>query len=218
MTDTESLLTSTADRVLHLRLNRPDRRNALSAELRQRIVDSLVAAAGDDGIGAVLITGAGDTFCAGFDLAELAAAPDPAAVFTDAQRYHRVVHTFPKPIVAAVNGPALAGGFDLALMCDVRIASGNATFGQPQVRRGIPASYELTAHVLGVAVARELCLTGRVVDAAEAKALGIVTTVVDRDSLSDAAATLASTIAGHAGSARTKARFIDEQPAVFGRD
>jgi enoyl-CoA hydratase len=198
-----------------LRLNRPAKRNALSAALRSQLVDALGDAAADDQIGAVLLTAAGDTFCAGFDLAELASAPDPERVFADARDYHHRVHTFPKPLVAAVGGPALAGGFDLALLCDIRIASPDATFGQPQVRRGIPASYELMAHVLGVAPARELCLTGRTITATEAHQLHLVTEVTTAAELEDRAATVARELAANPANRRTRQQFVAHQPALY---
>ncbi|MDG2112420.1 MAG: enoyl-CoA hydratase/isomerase family protein, partial [Actinomycetota bacterium] len=167
---TSGLTTEDSDGVRRLVLDRPERRNALSQGLRGAIVDALEVAGSDDEVRVVLIAAAGEHFCAGFDLKELAEAPDPAVLFADSGRYHHAVHTFPKPVVAAVNGSALAGGLDLALMCDVRVAAVGATFGQPQVRRGIPAAYELVAGVVGDAHARDLCLTGRIIDAHEALA------------------------------------------------
>ncbi|MFV0525105.1 MAG: enoyl-CoA hydratase/isomerase family protein [Acidimicrobiales bacterium] len=198
-----------------LGLNRPDKGNALSAALRADLVAALDNAAGDDDIGAVLLTAAGETFCAGFDLAELSQAPDPAKVFAEARHYHHTLHTFPKPLVAAIGGPALAGGFDLALLCDVRIASPAARFGQPQVRRGIPASYELMAHIAGVPAARELCLSGRIVEADEARQLGLVTELVEADDLAGRAAGTAHAIADNPAGRAAKAQFVAHQPPLF---
>ncbi len=209
------LLIETDGRLRRLQLHRPDKRNALSAELRNRLVDALDDAANADDIGAVLLTASGDTFCAGFDLAELAASSDPAAVFADARHYHDTLHRFPKPLVAAIGGPALAGGFDVALMCDIRIASVHATFGQPQVRRGIPASYELMADILGVPTARELCLSGRIVSVAEALDLRLVTEIVAPDELGERATELARSIADNPASAASKAQFVASQPPIY---
>ncbi len=213
---TEPVLLRRADGpLLHLVLNRPERRNALSAELRSAIADALSTASTADSVGAVLLGAMGDVFCAGFDLTELAAAPDPAAVFADAAAYHRAVHTFPKPIVAAVGGPALAGGFDLALLCDVRIASERATFGQPQVRRGIPASYGLVADVLGVATARDLCLSGRVIDAADALRLHVAAQVTSPEELVGVATAYAQELAANPGAAAAKREIVAAQPQLW---
>ena len=116
---------------------------------------------------------------------------------------------FPKPLIAAVHGAAVAGGFDLALMCDLRIASPDATFGQTQVRHGIPALVSLVAKVTGEAVARDLCLTGRLVDAAEAKELGIVQRLVPSVELHEHAAALAMQIAAVPDVAGVKAQFLE---------
>lgn len=198
-----------------LRLDRPGVRNALSRELRDQLVAQLDIAALDDRIGAVLITAAGEVFCAGFDLVELAQASDPAQVFADAGHYHHTLHTFPKPLIAAVDGPAVAGGFDLALMCDIRVASEQARFGQPQVRHGIPASYELMAQVLGVPAARELCLTGRIIDAAEARELRLVSEITSPGDLAERAIAVARDVADRPGSVAAKARFVASQAPVF---
>lgn len=206
------LLAEREGAVLVLTLNRPEKRNALSAELRSAMIDALTAAAADDGVGAVVLTGAGDDFCAGFDLDELAAG-DPTAIFAGALAYHRAVHTFPKPIVAAVAGRALAGGFDLALLCDLRVAGSTARAGQPQVRHGIPAAFDLVRSVLGDAVARDLCLTGRLVDAPEALRLGVVQRVAD-EPLAEAMR-LAAELAASASSAATKRAIVAAQPELF---
>lgn len=206
------LLVEREGAVAVLTLNRPAKRNALSAALREAIVDALAAAAADDQVGAVVLTGAGGEFCAGFDLDELAAG-DPAVIFADALAYHRAVHTFGKPLVAAVAGRALAGGFDLALMCDLRVAGPTARFGQPQVRRGIPAAFDLVRSVVGDAVARDLCLTGRQVSAADALRLGVAHRLSD-DPRTEAV-WIAADLAASAGAAATKRAIIAVQPDLF---
>ncbi|MEN8161554.1 MAG: enoyl-CoA hydratase/isomerase family protein, partial [Myxococcota bacterium] len=129
-----------ADGVAVLTLNRPDKRNALSRALREEIVQRLDALEKSEAVRAVVLTGAPPAFCAGFDRSEFAGG-GMAEVFAEATEYHRRVYTFPKPLVAAVNGPALGGGCDLAAMCDFRLASNAAVFGQPQVRFGAAAVY-----------------------------------------------------------------------------
>lgn len=107
-------------------LNRPKKRNALNYALRQAIIDTLHRLAADNEAKVVVVCGSGGMFCAGFDLDELMAADDSAQVFSQATAYHHAVHTFAKPLVAAIEGAAMAGGMDLALMCDLRVgATGN---------------------------------------------------------------------------------------------
>ncbi|MBT5851954.1 MAG: enoyl-CoA hydratase/isomerase family protein [Acidimicrobiaceae bacterium] len=201
--------------VLHLQLNRPEKRNALSAELRGRLLDAFEDAASDESVSAILLSGAGDHFCAGFDLSELAAAEDPAALFADAGRYHQVIHESPTPIVAAVRGSAVAGGFDLALMADLRVAATDAVFGQPQVRHGIPASYDLVVDAVGDPLARDICLTGRLVLAQEAVAARLVHRLTGPETLMDVSWALADEVASNAGAATTKAQILIRQPDRF---
>lgn len=206
------------DGVVVVTLDRPDKRNALNQELRQSIIDTLAGLDTDDEVNAVVICGAGTMFCAGFDLDELMAADDSTEIFTHATAYHHAVHTFAKPLIAAIEGAAVAGGMDLALMCDVRIAATDARFGQPQVKMGVPAAFELLRSVVCEPVARELCLTGRVIDAAEALDVGLVHRVVDRGAALDAALALAAEIAGVTGAAAMKRTFVAAQPPLFDPD
>lgn len=159
--------------------------------------------------------GAGQGFCAGFDLSEFTEG-NMDEIFADAQRYHCEVHTFPKPLIAAVDGSAMAGGMDLALMCDVRVAAESAVFGQPQVKMGIPAAYDLVRSVIPEAHARELCLSGRRVGAQEAQSFGLANRVVADGELMQAALQLASEIAESAGAATMKSCFLESQPNLFG--
>jgi enoyl-CoA hydratase/carnithine racemase len=165
--------------VVTLTLDRPEVKNALSTQLRDEISDALEDLGTDDRIKVVVITGAGDAFCAGFDLKEFAV-EDPefqTRLWASSDRYHGAVLRFPLPTVAAVNGVALAGGFDLAVMCDIRIASERARFAHPEISFG-EVVYGPLHDLVGGAVARELCFTGRNVDADEAQRLGIVSRVV----------------------------------------
>ncbi len=165
-------------------LQRPEKANALSIELRQQLGDALSALDRDEGVGCVVLTGAGNSFCSGMDTDEFGG---------DLEHRRRLVETSTlafqavgncrRPVVAAVNGPALAGGFALALLCDLRVASDRARFGYPELPRGIPPSYAAARAVLPATVAQELCLTGRVVQAQEAQRLGIVREVVAGDVL-----------------------------------
>jgi enoyl-CoA hydratase/carnithine racemase len=170
------------DEVALVTLQRPDKRNALSIELRLELADAFGALSGDDGIGCVVLTGAGGAFCSGMDTSQFGGdrANRERLVETSTLAF-QAVGDCRRPIVAAVNGPALAGGFALALLCDLRIGSSSATFGYPELPRGIPPSYAAARAVLPATVAQELCLTGRVVKAAEAQKLGIVREVAQGD-------------------------------------
>jgi len=183
--------------VVTLTLDRPEKRNALSIALRDGISDALGALAEDEGVKAVVVTGAGDVFCAGFDLREFERLDDPdiaAQLWPSSDRYHRACLDFPLPLVAAVNGPALAGGFDLAVMCDVRVAAEEAVFAHPEITFG-DVVYGPLHDLVGGAVARDLCLTGRRIDAREALRLHLVSEVVARDEVVAAAQHVAAEIA-----------------------
>ncbi|MBL8775386.1 MAG: enoyl-CoA hydratase/isomerase family protein [Acidimicrobiales bacterium] len=175
-----------ADGVAVLTLDRPDRRNALSIELRDALSDTFDVLAADETVRCVVLTGAGSTFSAGFDLGEFtAAAEDPALaerLWASSDRYHATVLRFPLPVVAAVNGPAIAGGFDLAVLCDVRIGADTARFAHPERTFG-PVVYSPLRELVGGATARDLCLTGREIDAAEAHRLGLLRAVMAPDRL-----------------------------------
>jgi enoyl-CoA hydratase len=214
----EQLVFEASEGIGVMTLNRPKKRNALSRALRQQILERLDQAAGEDSVRVLILTGADPAFCAGFDRSEFG--PDGggmAAAFAESAAYHRRVYTFPKPIVAAVNGPALGGGCDLAAMCDLRIAATTASFGQPQVRFGAPALYELMREVLPEGAAREMCLTGRLYDAAEAHAVGLANRVVEPSALQDAARAVAQEIAAlpEGLATGTKGMFVGVQPTLF---
>jgi enoyl-CoA hydratase len=199
-----------------LTLNRPEKRNALSRALREELTRQLDELEKSATVRVAVLTGAGPVFCAGFDRSELFAG-DMVEIFAESTAYHRRVYTFSKPLIAAVNGPALGGGCDLAALCDFRIAATTATFGQPQVRFGAPAIYELMRAVMGTGPAREMCLTGRPYDAEEALAVGLVNRVVDLAELLDVATGVAREIATLPdGMTETvKKTFCANQPPLF---
>ncbi len=184
--------------VVELRLNRAHKKNALSIELRDQLSDALDRLAEDEDASVVVIAAAGDTFSAGFDLGEFAAAAeDPnlsQTLWASSDRYHHRVLAFPLPTVAAINGAALAGGFDLATMCDIRLAARSARFARPESSFG-PIMYGPLHDMVGSTVARDLSLTGRSVTADEALGLGLVSRVVDDPELDGETAALAAQIA-----------------------
>ncbi|MCP5059745.1 MAG: enoyl-CoA hydratase/isomerase family protein [bacterium] len=215
MTDALTMLEE-AEGVALLTLNRPAKRNALSRAMRGELVARFDALEKSDAVRAVVLIGAPPSFCAGFDRSELSGG-EMAEVFADAAAYHHRVYTFSKPLIAAVNGPALGGGCDLAAMCDFRLASTTAIFGQPQVRFGAAAVYELMRDVMSAGAAREMCLTGRIYDAEEALRIGLVNRVVEPADLLDTARALAGEIASlpEAMATNTKRGFVALQPPLF---
>jgi enoyl-CoA hydratase len=147
--------------------------------MRDAISDTLDQWAADDQVRVVVLTGTGSTFCAGFDLTEFAK-PDLARTIRDSsRRYHLAAWGFAKPMIAAINGAALGGGFDLALLCDIRIAAPDAVFAHPEIKFGAPPLFTPLQWIVGAGIARDLCLTGRKIDAAEAHRIGLVNTIAD---------------------------------------
>lgn len=203
------LRTAPEDGVVTLTLNRVDKRNALSIALRDEMSDALDDLAVDESVKTVVITGAGDVFSAGFDLREFQQPELTDQLWASSDRFHATVLGFPLPLVAAVNGPAIAGGFDLAVMCDVRVAAETARFSHPEIEFG-DVVYGPLHDIVGGGVARELAFTGRVVDAQEAQALGLVSSVVPVDALAGETARYTAMIgrAPREVSMRTKAKAI----------
>jgi len=192
----EMLLTERRDKVALVTLNRADKRNALSIALRDEIDQCLRELETDDAVSAVVITGAGPVFCAGFDRNEFFVR-EPAhleALMESTDRFHLRLINFPKPMVAAINGSAMGGGLDLAVLCDLRVAAENATFAHPEIKFGAPTLYGPLAETIGGGLARDLCLTGRRIDAQEALRIGLVSGVVPLDRLLDEAMAVATAI------------------------
>ena len=202
-----------------VRLERPEKRNALSIDLRIELADAFERLASDESVGAIVLTGAGTAFCAGMDTSQFGG---------DLENRRRLVETStgafgavgrcPKPVIAAVNGPALAGGFALALLCDIRIAAAGATFGYPELAIGIPPSYAAVRAVIGPGAARELCLTGREIGADEALRLGVVTEVCPDETLDERALAVADQVAAMPREAQveTKRRILLDGERAFG--
>jgi enoyl-CoA hydratase len=218
----ETILTSTADAVRTITLNRPRVRNALNAALLAELTQALHEADADPAIRAIILTGAGDkAFAAGADIGELNALPNSVAGVAQARRGQALtllIEHMRTPVIAAVNGYALGGGCELAMAADIRIASENAAFGQPEVNLGLLPGYGGTqrmARLTGRGMAMYLCLTGEMIDAAEALRIGLVARVVPQADLLTEAGRIASLIAAKAPLAisATK-RAIDEGIAL----
>ena len=212
------LLTHPEGGVVRLTLNRPEKKNALSIALRDEVTGALEALAADEEVKTVILTGAGDVFCAGFDLGEfrLDGPGDQQRLWESSDRFHMACLSFPLPLVAALNGPAIAGGFDLAVMCDIRIAAETARFAHPE-QAWSDVVYGPLHDVVGGGVARDLCFTGRSVDAHEALALGLVSSVVPAAGLQTAAAEVAAAVARAPRDVllRTKAKIIRRARVVL---
>jgi enoyl-CoA hydratase len=187
------------DRVGIVRLNRPKQMNALNAKLMQELAAALYELDGDEGIGAIVLTGSDKAFAAGADIAAMKDFSHMDAFLSDyITRDWEHIRRIRKPVIAAVAGYALGGGCEVAMMCDIVIAADNAKFGQPEVNLGImPGSggTQRLPRFAGKAKAMDLCLTGRTMDAAEAERAGIVSRVVPLDKLMDEALAVAERIA-----------------------
>jgi enoyl-CoA hydratase/carnithine racemase len=194
------LLETVHDGVLRLTLNRPAARNALSVGLMTALAQALERAAADRAVRVVVIAGAGPAFCAGHDLRELRSEPRRAVyeqVFAQCSALMlRIVH-LPKPVIAEVHGIATAAGCQLVATCDLAVAAAEARFATPGVNIGLFCSTPMVAltRAVGRKAAMEMLLTGELVDAAAAKALGLVNRVVKRAELAAATMELARQIA-----------------------
>ena len=177
-------------------LQRPEKRNALSIDLRLELADAFGRLADDRGVSCVVLTGAGSAFCAGMDMTQFGGDRAHKQRLVDSSlAAFGTVARFPKPLVAAVNGPAIAGGFVLALHCDLRLASETVRFGFSELPRGIPPSYAAALSAMPEPLARELCLTGRMLDAQEALDRGVVSAVYAVDEVVPRALEVARDIA-----------------------
>lgn len=178
------------DSVRTITLNRPERRNAISSEMIEDLLAALAAADSDPAVRVLILTGAGKAFCAGMDLEGLQSIADQSAEenLGDSRQMARMfqrVYAFSKPLITAVNGAAIAGGCGIATFSDITLAVPEAKFGYTEVRIGfIPALVSvILRRQVGEKRARELALTGRIFDAAEAFRLGLVTEIVPAENL-----------------------------------
>jgi enoyl-CoA hydratase len=212
---TEPVLSEVSDGIAVITLNRPGSRNAINGALRKGLWAAIEAAEADPQVSAMILTGADPAFCAGLDLREVGQGnPEVIGSQTDGSSRpfpHRV-----KPLIGAVNGAAVTGGFELALNCDFLIASERAAFADTHARVGVMPGWGLTALLadkIGTARAREMSLTGNFIDAATAQAWGLVNRVVDHDRLLDTATALAADIAANdqAGVRRMLATYAEQE-------
>jgi enoyl-CoA hydratase len=200
MPDYQTILVESRGKAGLITLNRPERMNALNDQLARELEQALLALDADPDIGAIIITGSEKAFAAGADIGAMAEW-DFQKVYADnyITRHWEALRTVRKPVIAAVAGYALGGGCELAMMCDLIIAADTAKFGQPEVTIGtIPGmgGTQRLPRAVGKAKAMDWCLTGRMIDAAEAERAGLVARVVAPDQLLSEALACAQKIAG----------------------
>ncbi len=197
----DSLLVDIKDRIAVLTFNRPSARNALSSELLRALPAAMVAADTNDDIDVIVLTGADPAFCAGLDLRELGSSGSNLAGGPSATKeWGTPWPDVAKPVIGAINGAAVTGGFEIALNCDFLIASENAKFGDTHARVGLLPGWGLSVllpQAVGIRRAREMSLTGNFMDAQEALAFGLVNRVVAHDDLIPVTLSIAADIAGN---------------------
>jgi methylglutaconyl-CoA hydratase len=219
-----TLLLEFTGEIAKITLNRADKRNAINAPMIAELQKSLDTIEKSHSR-VVIVTGTGTSFCAGMDLEMLAAIAkqSPAENQEDSRRIAKLLRriwSFPRPMIAAVNGPAFAGGCGIATLCDFTLASPEAKFGYTEVKIGfLPAivSVFLTRQI-GDKRSRDLLLTGRIVEAAEAKEFGMVTEVVPSEHLMDRAVALANDLIAASPSSLTRAKHLLTSAAAAGVD
>ncbi len=189
--DFNNLIYERKDSICYLTLNRPEKLNALNADLMFEFREALSTIEMDPEIRVVILTGAGRAFSAGFDITGGPDEPEAMSRQPDSQREHLKGHidTFmmvwdlSKPVIAAVNGYALGGACELVQVCDIKIASDRAILGEPEIRAGVGPPLLITPFSVGLAQAKELLLTGDTIDAHEAARIGMISRVVPHDQL-----------------------------------
>lgn len=193
-----NLLINTVEGILTIIINRPEARNALNPETWAELRHLLAVTRDDAAVGAVIITGAGDkVFAAGADIKHLNVRPSIDVLKYGGQEVLAQLEELPKPTIAAINGAALGGGCELAMACDIRIASENARLGQPEANLGIMPGFGGTqrlARLVGIGKAKELVFTGEIIDALAAEKIGLVNKAVPAGELMDEAESLARKI------------------------
>lgn len=193
--------TSKSDGICIIKINRPEKLNAMNSDIAKEIISIFEKTGTDDSVKVIILTGEGDrAFSAGADIEYMSKiSPDESVEYAKlGQLLTATVENVRQPTIAAVNGFALGGGCELAMSCDIRIASDTAKLGQPEVTIGIPPGWGGTQRLLrivGIAKAKELVYTGKMIKADEAKEIGLVNHVVPLASLMDEAMKMAKTIA-----------------------
>ena len=196
--------TSKNEGVCIVKINRPSKLNAMNVDVAKEIISTFKELDKDDSVRVIILTGEGDkAFSAGADIEYMSKiSPDESEVYAKlGQEVTATIENVTNPTIAAVNGFALGGGCEVAMSCDIRIASDNAKLGQPEVTIGIPPGWGGTQRlmrIVGIAKAKELVFSGKMIKASEAKEIGLVNNVVSQESLMEEAMNMAKAIAANA--------------------
>ena len=193
-----SIITQRDGRVGIIKLNRPESKNSLNQPALEEILNQCFEFDRDDSIGAIVILGSPDVFCAGGDLQEMEEYTSAQAFVSDIFDFSERIAQVRKPLIAGVSGYALGGGFELALACDLVVVSTTATLGLPETKLGIipgMGGTQRLTRAVGKALAMEVCLAGRFLSATEAVDLGLASRIVEPEAIEEAALELAQTIA-----------------------
>lgn len=197
------ILKEYVENVLIIKINNPGALNALNSEVLSEIGEAFDEASKDNNVNAIILTGEGKAFVAGADISEMSTLnAEHGKIFGEhGAGVFRKIETTPKAVIVAVNGFALGGGCELAMACDIRIASEKAKFGQPEVTLGITPGFSGTqrlSRLVGLGKAKELIFTGNIIGAKEAKEIGLVNEVVEPEKLMEIALEMAKKIASNA--------------------
>jgi len=193
----KTILVSRQEGYAVVTLNRPKEMNALTREMKKELEACFVELEGDDSVRAVVLTGGEYVFSAGMDLNEMAALTEDEIddYFKAISRYLQKIYTFQKPVIAAVGGIALGGGFNLATVCDMIVASESAIFGHPELKFGLNPLYGPLSRIVGMAKAKEITMLGEPIGAKEALRIGLVNKVASPESFMEEATTIAKELA-----------------------
>lgn len=210
--DFKTLLLSRREGFLKITLNRPHELNALTREMRRELEDCFAGIENDDSVRAILITGGDYVFSAGMDIKEISALPDGGIddYFKGITSYLLKIYLFKKPVVAAVGGIALGGGFNLATVCDIIIASESAIFGHPELKFGLNPLFDPLRRIVGMAKAKEITMLGEPIGAQEALRIGLVNKIAPPDRFMEEAEIAAAELAKRSATALEAVKKISD--------
>jgi enoyl-CoA hydratase/carnithine racemase len=196
-----------------LTLNRPEKRNSLHPDLIGQLSNALADAAKDESLNVVIITGAGTTFCAGLDLNHLLGLEikDRVAYLEAVFSLFMQIYSLPQPVIAAINGPAVAGGFDLAVMCDLRLCSPEATFAQTEILLGLTQIAYPLYKIIGFSRAKEMAMTGDAISSDEAYRIGLINHIHPSGELLEEAFKLAEKLASRSRGALLESKRLSNE-------
>ncbi|HEU20002.1 MAG TPA: enoyl-CoA hydratase/isomerase family protein [Deltaproteobacteria bacterium] len=210
--DYNTILVTKEDGYAIVTLNRPDEMNALSREMRHELEDCFHTLERDDSVKVVIITGGDYVFSAGMDIKEMAALPDGDIddYFASMISYLQKIYSFKKPVIAAVGGIALGGGFNLATVCDMIVASETAIFGHPELKFGLNPLFDPLRRIVGMAKAKEITMLGEPIGAQEALRIGLANKVVSPEKYMEDAKTIARELAKRSAKALEAVKRISD--------